>query len=195
MATAELELLIQQQHVCHCCSVVKSCWTLCNPMDCRLPGSSVLHYLLEFATTWKYLKIQALEWKKKKKFSCGRFLWHHLDKASKCGKRGSRLCRETAPMPSAPNSGRGFPLRGGRGRAMVGGASVKPRPSLGGWGYSTQALKIFTKSLCTSEEIARNTVSGYEGFLGGSVVKHLPAKAGDTGSIPDLGRSHRPQSN
>ena len=28
------------------------------------------------------------------------------------------------------------------------------------------------------------------GFLGGSVIKNPPASAGDTGSIPDLGRSH-----
>ena len=28
------------------------------------------------------------------------------------------------------------------------------------------------------------------GFPGGSVVKNLPANAGDTGSVPDLGRSH-----
>ena len=28
------------------------------------------------------------------------------------------------------------------------------------------------------------------GFPGGSVVNNLPAKAGDTGSIPDLGRFH-----
>ena len=26
-----------------------SCPTLCNPMDCSMPDSSVLHYLLEFA--------------------------------------------------------------------------------------------------------------------------------------------------
>ena len=24
-----------------CCSIAKSCMTLCNPMDCGLPGSSV----------------------------------------------------------------------------------------------------------------------------------------------------------
>ena len=30
------------------------------------------------------------------------------------------------------------------------------------------------------------------GFPGGLVVKNLPAKVGDRGSIPDLGRSHRP---
>ena len=32
------------------------------------------------------------------------------------------------------------------------------------------------------------------GFSGASVVKSLPANAGDTGSIPDLGKSHMPQS-
>ena len=30
------------------------------------------------------------------------------------------------------------------------------------------------------------------GFLGGSVVKNLSANAGDTGLIPDPGRSHIP---
>ena len=28
-----------------CCSVAKLCPTLCDPMDCSTPGSSVLHYL------------------------------------------------------------------------------------------------------------------------------------------------------
>ena len=32
-------------------------------------------------------------------------------------------------------------------------------------------------------------VSRLEGFPGGSVVKNLPANAGDVGSIPGLGRS------
>ena len=30
---------------------------------------------------------------------------------------------------------------------------------------------------------------------GGTVVKNLPANAGDTGSIPGPGRSHMPRSN
>ena len=34
---------------CCCCSVAKLCLTLCNSMDCSMPGSSVLHYLPEFA--------------------------------------------------------------------------------------------------------------------------------------------------
>ena len=47
----------------HCCSVTKSCPILCKPMNCRTPGSSVLHYLLEFAqiyvplSLWCYLPI------------------------------------------------------------------------------------------------------------------------------------------
>ena len=32
-----------------CCSVTKSCLTLCDPMDCSTPVSSVLHFLSEFA--------------------------------------------------------------------------------------------------------------------------------------------------
>ena len=33
---------------CYCCSVAQSCPTLCNPIECSMPGSLVLHYLLEF---------------------------------------------------------------------------------------------------------------------------------------------------
>ena len=33
------------------------------------------------------------------------------------------------------------------------------------------------------------------GFPGGTVIKNPPANAGDTGSIPGLGRSHKPWSN
>ena len=32
-------------HQCSCCSVAKLHPTLCDPMDCSTPGSSVLHYL------------------------------------------------------------------------------------------------------------------------------------------------------
>ena len=36
-------------HTIFCfCSAAKSCLTLCDPMDCSIPGSSVLHYLPEF---------------------------------------------------------------------------------------------------------------------------------------------------
>ena len=34
-----------------CYLVTKSCPTLCNPMDCSVPGFLALHYLPEFAQT------------------------------------------------------------------------------------------------------------------------------------------------
>ena len=34
---------------CCCCSVIKLCLILCDPMDCSMLGSPVLHDLLEFA--------------------------------------------------------------------------------------------------------------------------------------------------
>ena len=46
--------LIQLNHFdpwTHCCSVTKSCPTLCEPMDCSTPGFPVLHYLPELAQT------------------------------------------------------------------------------------------------------------------------------------------------
>ena len=33
----------------HCCSVAKSCPTLCDPMDCSRTGFPVHHQLLELA--------------------------------------------------------------------------------------------------------------------------------------------------
>ena len=39
------------------------------------------------------------------------------------------------------------------------------------------------------------SLSGNESFPGGSVVKNPPANAGDTGLIPDSGRSHMLGSN
>ena len=34
-----------------CCLVTKSCSTLCDIVDCSIPGFPVLHYLPEFAQT------------------------------------------------------------------------------------------------------------------------------------------------
>ena len=39
-----------------------------------------------------------------------------------------------------------------------------------------------------------NLKDAFLGFPGGTVVKNLPANAGDAGSSPGLGRSHMPQS-
>ena len=38
-------------HILICCSVTKSCLTLCDPINCSLLGFPVLHYLPEFAQT------------------------------------------------------------------------------------------------------------------------------------------------
>ena len=35
----------------YCCSVAKLCLTLCNPMDCSMPGFPVHHQLLELPQT------------------------------------------------------------------------------------------------------------------------------------------------
>ena len=37
--------------VVRCCSVTKTCLTLCCPMDCSMPDFPVLHYFLEFVQT------------------------------------------------------------------------------------------------------------------------------------------------
>ena len=39
------------QMVLHPCSVAQSRLTLCDPMDCNMPGFPVLHHLLQFAQT------------------------------------------------------------------------------------------------------------------------------------------------
>ena len=38
-------------YLCSCCSVAQLCLTLCDPMDCNMPGFPVLHHLLELAQT------------------------------------------------------------------------------------------------------------------------------------------------
>ena len=46
----------------HCCSVPKSCLTLCDPMDCSMPGFPVLQFLLEFAKTHVHWLGAAIQW-------------------------------------------------------------------------------------------------------------------------------------
>ena len=46
----ELRLLLDHSNISYYCfSVAKSCPTLCDLMDCSMPGFPVLHYLPEFA--------------------------------------------------------------------------------------------------------------------------------------------------
>ena len=46
-----LEFLVCRLTVPCCCSVAKSCLTLCDPTNCSTPGFPVLYYLLKFAQT------------------------------------------------------------------------------------------------------------------------------------------------
>ena len=54
--------------------------------------------------------------------------------------------------------------------------------SIPGWG---------TKILHAMQHDQKQILKKRENFPGGSVVKNPPTNAGDTGLIPDLGRSHR----
>ena len=55
------------------------------------------------------------------------------------------------------------------------------------------SFKKLTKS-CFWHFICQSKKSQRRDFPGGAVVKNPPANAGDTGSSPDPGRSHMPQS-
>ena len=44
-------ILQKEYHSISCCSVTQSCQTLCDPMDCSMPGFPVLHCLPELAHT------------------------------------------------------------------------------------------------------------------------------------------------
>ena len=53
LLTGPVSALPSCQHLAmtptYCCSVAKLCPTLCDPMDCSMPGFPVLQYLPEFA--------------------------------------------------------------------------------------------------------------------------------------------------
>ena len=55
-------------------------------------------------------------------------------------------------------------------------------------------IRIKKKSATTLQACYIFKACGQD-FPGGTVVKNLPASAGDRGSIPGLGRSHMPRSN
>ena len=55
---------------CCCCSVTKSCLTLCDPMDCSTLGFPVLHHLPEFAQTHVHWVSDAIQPSHPVLFSC-----------------------------------------------------------------------------------------------------------------------------
>ena len=54
LSQTDKHINIQYVKWCCCCSVIQSCPTLCNPMDCSTPGFLILHHLLELAQTHIY---------------------------------------------------------------------------------------------------------------------------------------------
>ena len=46
-----------QKEVCCCCSVARSCLTLCDPRDCSTPAFPVLHYFPEFVQTHVHWRV------------------------------------------------------------------------------------------------------------------------------------------
>ena len=46
---------------CYCCSVTKSCPTLCDTRNCSTPGIFILHYLPEFAQTHVHWDSDAIQ--------------------------------------------------------------------------------------------------------------------------------------
>ena len=65
--------------------------------------------------------------------------------------------------------------------------------SIPGWG--TKILPAIRQGKKKEPNPPGNKNNQGQGFPGGSVVKNLPANVGDTGPIPDPGRSHMPQRN
>ena len=73
-------------------------------------------------------------------------------------------------------------------KALCGLRSVLLHPFI----HSFPNLYNFMRCVEAQATKLKDTISG---FLGGSVIKNQPAKAGDTGSVPGPGGSHRLRSN
>ena len=101
-----------------CCSVAKSCPTLCDPVDCSMPHSSVLHPLPEISQThvycqWCSLTISSsaasfsffngstlhIRWPKYQSFSFSVWRWNMIHKVEILYSRGKlRGSWATAPV-------------------------------------------------------------------------------------------------
>nr|XP_058934369.1 protein FAM229A isoform X1 [Kogia breviceps] len=87
-----------------------------------------------------------------------------------------RAPRDPDMSAQEPPQGRRFPIEAGDSPGLA--ASRESQDSL--------------EQVATEHNPVRKT---YWDVLGGTVVKNLPANAGDTGSSRGLGRSHMPRSN
>ena len=95
-----------------CCSLAKSCPTLCNYMDCSSPGTPVLHYLLEFCLD-----------------SCPLSCWCYLTISSSVAPFS--FCLQSFPAPGSFPVSQLFPS-GGQSTGASSSASVLPK-NIQGW--------------------------------------------------------------
>ena len=112
-----------------CCSVAKLCQTLCDPVDCSLPGFPVLYYLSKFAQTHVHWIDDAIgrTWIK---------FYKKQHKTKHCGNQVKHVCRLHPPV--LPVSHHWISLKavgegGGLGwlwRMLLGAARVIPWPIL-----------------------------------------------------------------
>ena len=59
--TLKLQLVKLKLFLNYCCSFAQLSLTLCDPIDCSMPGFPVLHHLLEFAQTLVYSVSDAIQ--------------------------------------------------------------------------------------------------------------------------------------
>ena len=109
--------------------------------------------------------------------------WHHHDKLP--GVAGQERSREEGTEDS--------------GHVTLGTDAIRswgssPTWSLRSAGHLSASPAFHWKRVFGTDPRALLEGNGWD-FPGGSVVRNLPASAGDTGSIPDQGRSHRPGRN
>ena len=62
-------------------------------------------------------------------------------------------------------------------------------------GWINNKVLLYSTGNYIQYPVINHSGKEYRGSPGDTVVKNPPAKAGDTGSIPGLGRSHMPRSN
>ena len=55
------QLYFMCKNILYCCSVGKLCLTLCDPTDCSIPGSSVLHCLPWVTSRWLRSEVEVTQ--------------------------------------------------------------------------------------------------------------------------------------
>ena len=100
-----------------CCSVAKSCPTLCDPVNCSMPGFPVLHYLPEFAQThvhWVSDAIQPSHPLSHLNLFFDVFKWNNVHLGGSNSKVSACSGGDPGSIPGlgrSPGEGKGYPLQ------------------------------------------------------------------------------------